>query len=71
MTDHSRIPEIRDGSKAAAKPVRTPTLSEQIARQVLSEAFSTLRIRVLKPEAISEIRAEVKRRVALNWQRAA
>lgn len=49
-----------------AKPdkVAAPTLSEQIALQVLSEAFSTLRIRVLKPEAISEIRAEVKRRVA-------
>ena len=55
------------------KPPSSSTEQQRadIARQILSEAFSTLRIRVLKPEAISEIRAEVKRRVALQWARAA
>lgn len=53
-----------------AKPdkVAAPTLSEQIALQVLDEAGNP---RILDAEAISEIRAEVKRRVALNWARAA
>ena len=68
MTDQTTIHQTRDGSKAAAKPLRTPTLSEQIARQVLEEAGNP---RILDAEAISEIRAEVKRRVALTWARAA
>lgn len=46
--------------------------AQEIARDILAEAFSTLRIRVLKPDAVAKLRAEVKRRVdGLRWARAA
>lgn len=50
---------------------RKPTQAEQIASEILAEAFGTLRIRALKPAAIAELRAEVRRRLAFKWQQAA
>lgn len=48
------------GSYAAAKDRE----AQEIASGILAQAFSTLRIRVLKPQAIAQIRAEVQRTLA-------
>lgn len=48
--------------------VATLTQPEQIAREILNERGNPS---ILTPSEISEIRAEVKRRVALQWARAA
>lgn len=48
--------------------VATLTQPEQIAREILNERGNPS---ILTPSEISEIRAEVKRRVALMWARAA
>lgn len=61
MTDQTVLRAKRD--KVAAPP-----LSEQIARQVLKERGNP---DILEASEIAEIRAEVKRRVALMWARAA
>ena len=68
MTDQNRIPEIHDRSMATAIRPRIAPLAEQIAREILQERGNPS---ILTPSEISEIRAEVKRRVALAWQRAA
>lgn len=82
MTDPVNLHELRPtrtGALAAGDQRNSDSLSsaaateaQQIASQILAEAFSTLRIRLLKPEAIATLRAEVKRRVdGLRWARAA
>lgn len=38
--------------------------AQEIASDILAQAFSTLRIRVLKPQAIAQLRAEVQRTLA-------
>lgn len=82
MTDPVNLHELRPtrtGALAAGDQRAQDSLSsaaaaeaQEIARDILAEAFSTLRIRVLKPEAVAMLRAEVKRRVdGLRWARAA
>lgn len=86
MTDQNRIPEIHDRSMATAIRPRIAPLAEQIAREILEDVKASKVIgafaaclfgfepedpSILTPSEISEIRAEVKRRVALLWARAA
>lgn len=62
----TKIPEKVDGSVATAN--RKPaSVAEQIAREVLAER----RAQVFDAQAIAEMRAEVKRRLAFKWQQAA
>lgn len=61
MTDIRHLRADRD--KVAASP-----LSEQIARELLNEMGNP---DILDAAEIAELRAEVKRRVALTWARAA
>lgn len=61
MTDLRAIRSKRDF-------VATLTQPEQIACEILKERGNPS---ILTPSEISEIRAEVKRRVAFKWQQAA
>lgn len=71
MTDHPTIAYFtpsRSPSTQAADSGSYPSTrdreAQEIASDILAQAFSTLRIRVLKPQAIAKLRAEVQRTLA-------
>ena len=71
-THISAVRERTRGESPGSVQAARDAEAQEIARDILAEAFSTLRIRVLKPEAVAKLRAEVKRRVdGLRWARAA
>lgn len=53
-------PSSAKSSAASAKERE----AQEIASDILAQAFSTLRITVLKPQAIAQLRAEVQRTLA-------
>ena len=71
MTDPTNLARFAPNRcvSTQAAPTCSPTSArereaQEIASGILAQAFSTLRIRVLKPQAIAQLRAEVQRTLA-------